>query len=71
MNLLNPTITVRNTDANLLLVRWEHTLSEHEHIDVQLKVPKTDLSLPAVQHQLLTQAAALLLELRDRQTPGS
>lgn len=65
MKLLNPRLTVENTDSRLWIVRMEHRLDEHTYMDLQLTVPKTDASLPTLQGQVLDHAIQILTTMRS------
>lgn len=60
MKLINPLLTVQNTDQAYWLVRMQHQVSENEHIDVELKVKRSDVPVSELQMQLLRQARDLL-----------
>jgi len=64
MELLNPKITVQNTDQHFWLVRMQHAASDVELIDITLKVPRCDDSLPQLQTRLLGQAIDLLTQMQ-------
>jgi hypothetical protein len=42
MKLIQPRITIQNTESNHWLVRVEHTWSEDERLDCQVLVRRTD-----------------------------
>jgi hypothetical protein len=65
MELINPRLTVQNTDQPFWLVRMEHKLSDSEHIDVQLKVPRSDAPVADLQATLIQQAMRLLQAILD------
>lgn len=65
MELLNPTITVQNTDQHFWLVRMQHAASDVENIDITLKVPRCNDSVPQLQARLLGQAIALLTQMQQ------
>lgn len=65
MELINPTLTIHNTDQAYWLLRMEHRLSEHEHIDVQLRVSRSEQPLSGLQAQLIEQTMALLQQILD------
>jgi hypothetical protein len=74
MELINPTLTIENTDSNVHLVRLEHRVSELEHIDVRLRITRTAESLRDVQVQTLRTARSLMgqmLETLGEDTSGS
>jgi len=61
MELRTPKLTIQNTDQSFWLVRMEHTFSDCEHIDMQLKVQRAAAKdAVELQHQLLREAVALL-----------
>lgn len=65
MELLNPTITVQNTDQSFWLVRMEHKVEDGQYIDIRLPVPRSGTGLPGIQRQLLTVAIERLTTMRD------
>lgn len=73
MELLNPTLTIQNTDQPWWLVRMQHRVSDCESIDITLKVPRTAGPVHALQAQLMKQAADLLLHMAGENTgtPGA
>ena len=67
MELINPTITVQNVKGDAWLVRWQQRLSEHEHIDVALTVPKsTAAPLGEVQALLMDRLLEYVTKQRDK-----
>lgn len=68
---INPTLTISNTASGMWLVRMQHTVAEQQHLDVQLLLPRSEASLPAVQGQLLDAALDLLTTMRRNLPPGS
>ena len=75
MELINPTLTVQNTDQSFWLVRMEHAFSDCEHLDMQFKLQRSLVPLDALQAQLVRTAIerlqALLAGLSHRGTPGT
>ena len=72
MELINPKLTIQNTDQSWWLVRMEHRVSESEHIDVQLMVPRsTAESAARLQQRLLLQTQALLQAMVDTLARGT
>lgn len=59
MELLNPRITVQNTDQPYWLVTLEQRLNEHESMTLTMRVNRTD-SLGAVQSALIRRAQDML-----------
>ena len=72
MELLNPKITIPNTDQPGWLVRLEHAFSDCEHLDLQLKMQRLPpRDVPEIQRQLLRQTLALLQSILDNHpAPG-
>ena len=72
MELINPKLTLQNTDQPWWLVRLEHAFSDCEHIDLQLKMQRLPpRDVPETQRQLLRQAIALLQSMLDNNpAPG-
>ena len=67
MELLNPKLTIQNTDQPWWLIRMEHRISECESLDIQLKVLRLPSSpLADVQAQLLRQTIDLLQKMLVR-----
>jgi hypothetical protein len=66
MELINPKLTVQNTDKHFWLVRLEHAVSAAEHIDVQLKVQRSQVPVHELQAQLMRQTVALLQAMLDK-----
>ncbi len=56
MELLNPTITIHNTDSASLLVRYQHDFGDGTQIDITVKVPRQDMTSthPAIPFRDLT-----------------
>jgi hypothetical protein len=65
MELINPRLTVQNTDQHFWLVRMEHSdTAAMEHIDVQLKVRRqVPVALGELQAQLLDELARRISEM--------
>ena len=59
MELLNPRITVQNTDADFWLVTVEHRFNDHEAVMLTMRVNRTD-SLADVQVRAMRRAHDLL-----------
>ena len=66
MELINPKITIQNTNEDFWVVRMEHTVSAMESIDITLKVKRITAPLDQVQRHLVMQAISLLTTMRDR-----
>lgn len=66
MELLNPTMTVTNTDGEHWLVRMQHQFGDVERLDVTLLVPRSDQPLAQVQQQLLRLLQARLSAMTSR-----
>lgn len=74
MELINPRLTIENTDSNVRVVRLEQTLSTFEHIDVRLRITRNAETLRDVQVQTLKTARSLMaqmLESLGEDTSGS
>jgi predicted membrane-bound spermidine synthase len=62
MELLNPRITVQNTDADFWLVTVEHRFTADESVVLTVRIPRND-SIAAVQASALRRAQSLLSKL--------
>lgn len=72
MELMQPTITVQNTDADAWLMRWQQRLNDHEAIDVTMAVRKlTAAPITELQAQLLDQLIEYATRHRDALRAGS
>lgn len=72
MEIINPRITIENTDVGFWLVRMEQRLSDHEHMDIRLKVLRTrPMDVGQLQAQLLTQASTLIAHMQGSLAAGT
>lgn len=53
MEIINPTITVQNTDTNHYLVRYQHDYGDGERIDIQVKIPRSNHTLGDIHRQVM------------------
>jgi len=67
MQLLNPTITIRNTDSQHWLVSLEHDFGNGEAAHITVKVPRGDQPVSNLQREALARAQHLLHRLANNQ----
>jgi len=65
MNIINPTITVQNTEGDRYLVRFQHTFGNQETLDCSVLIAKGNHSLGEVSRLALGR----LIELAGAITP--
>ncbi len=70
MELINPKLTIQNTDQAHWVVRMEHDVGDGQRLDITLNLPRGDLSVPALQDQLLRKTARLIEAMLGTPTGG-
>ena len=67
MNMLNPTITIQNTEGSYYLVRFQHDFGNNEALDCTVKIPKDNHSLGAVSKLALGRLTELAAAITPRE----
>lgn len=65
MNLINPTITIQNTDTGSFLVNMKHQIAPLQHIDITVLVDRRHEGIGEIQKAAMQKVIALLQTMTD------